>query len=512
MAQPSAREQLLLELINRARLDPPADFNAYITSYNPPTSSNADINNALTFFRVNGAVLLAQINALTPVAPVAWNSALADAATAHSQLMINNNQQGHQFPGEADLGVRTTAAGYSRFSSLGENVFAFTDSILQGHAGFMVDWGNSPTGIQTPPGHRVNILGAAFKEVGLSVLAESNPATAVGPLVVTQDFGARFGTGAFILGVAYNDLDGDRFYSEGEGRAELGIGFSRVGAVITTQTQGAGGYGQEVAAGNYVVRFSGAGLPIATEIALAVGQSNIKLDIVGTDTVLSSVSFELLSGATKAQLIGRQNGNITGNASANILLGNAGANILDGGAGIDTVHFQGARNSYSITTGTGVRTVADSVAGRDGTDTLSGIERLLFSDGTLAFDNSKDDAAGRGYLIYRAAFDRVPDAEGLGYWIRELDRGQDYGAVVAASFIASLEFITLNGANTSNAQFVNLLYQNVLHRAGEADGVAYWLKELDSGGARSNVLASFATSAENVTNIGPQINDGIFFV
>ena len=75
----------MLELINRARLDPQGDFSAYLTSYNPVSSSNADINSALTFFQVNGAVLLAQINALTPVAPVAWNSALADAAAAHSQ-------------------------------------------------------------------------------------------------------------------------------------------------------------------------------------------------------------------------------------------------------------------------------------------------------------------------------------------------------------------------------------------------------------------------------------------
>ncbi|MEQ1890733.1 MAG: DUF4214 domain-containing protein, partial [Alphaproteobacteria bacterium] len=139
-------------------------------------------------------------------------------------------------------------------------------------------------------------------------------------------------------------------------------------------------------------------------------------------------------------------------------------------------------------------------------------ERLQFSDGILAFDNLRTDMAGKGYLLYRAAFDRAPDVEGLGYWVRELDRGQDYGTVVAASFIASAEFIRLNGSNTSNAQFVNLLYQNVLHRAGEADGVAYWLAELNGGGARSNMLASFAISAENVNSVAPLINDGIWFV
>ena len=306
MAQPSAREQLMLELINRARLDPQGDFSAYLTSYNPVSSSNADINSALTFFQVNGAVLLAQINALTPVAPVAWNSALADAAAAHSQAMINSDTQSHQLPGEAGLSARTSAAGYTGFSSLGENVFAFTDSIIHGHAGFMVDWGQTATGIQTPPGHRVNILGAAFKELGLSVLTESNAATSVGPLVVTQDFGTRFGaSGAFILGVAYNDLDGDRFYTEGEGRAGISVSFTRSGIAAVTQTQSAGGYSQEAVAGNYVLRFSGAGLPASAEIALAVGQGNIKVDVTAADMIASSVSFELLSGAARGQLIGR---------------------------------------------------------------------------------------------------------------------------------------------------------------------------------------------------------------
>lgn len=520
MAQPSPREQLMLELINRARLDPQGDFNAYLTSYSPPASSDPQINGALNFFRVNGAVLLAQINALSPVAPVAWNSALADAATAHSQLMISNNAQEHQLPGEASLGARVTAAGYS-FSTVGENIFAFTESILHGHAGFMVDWGNTSTGIQTPPGHRVNILGAAFKEVGLSALTESNPATSVGPLVVTQDFGARLGaSGAIILGVAYNDLDGDRFYSEGEGRGGLGLSLTRSGIVTNLQTQSAGGFAQEAAAGNYVMRFTGAGLPVPLEISLAVAQANIKVDVIGADMIAASATFGMLSGVARGQLLGRLDGNITGNALNNILDGNPGANLLDGGAGIDTAIYQGPRSGYAITAppviavigAPVVREINDLTPGRDGRDTLNNVERVQFTDGVLAFDNLRTDNAGRGYLIYRAAFDRTPDLEGLGYWIRELDRGQDFGAVVAASFIASEEFIRLNGANTSNTQFVNLLYQNVLHRAGEPDGVAYWLSELNAGGARSNMLASFAVSAENVSNVAPFISDGIFFV
>ncbi len=203
---------------------------------------------------------------------------------------------------------------------------------------------------------------------------------------------------------------------------------------------------------------------------------------------------------------------LEGNELSNLFSGRGGNDDIVGGAGMDIAQFSGVRSEYTLTGNATERTITDRTAGRDGIDSLQGIERLQFSDGVLAFDNSRTDNGGKGYLIYRAAFDRVPDVEGLGYWIRELDRGQDYGAVVAASFITSPEFIALNGVNTSNAQFVNLLYQNVLHRAGEADGVGYWLAELNNGGSRSNMLASFAISTENVNNVASQINDGIFFV
>ena len=203
---------------------------------------------------------------------------------------------------------------------------------------------------------------------------------------------------------------------------------------------------------------------------------------------------------------------LEGNEFSNSFFGGGGNDDIAGGTGIDMARYSGPRSGYTFAGNTSERTLTDRTAGRDGIDSLVAVERLQFSDGVLAFDNLRTDMAGKGYLLYRAAFDRAPDVEGLGYWVRELDRGQDYGTVVAASFIASAEFIRLNGSNTSNAQFVNLLYQNVLHRAGEADGVAYWLAELNGGGARSNMLASFAISAENVNSVAPLINDGIWFV
>ncbi|GJE59395.1 FG-GAP-like repeat-containing protein [Methylobacterium trifolii] len=71
---------------------------------------------------------------------------------------------------------------------------------------------------------------------------------------------------------------------------------------------------------------------------------------------------------------------IIGNAANDTLTGGAGNDSLDGGAGIDTATFNVARSAATVTrTGTGTYTVTSS----EGTDSLTGIERLRFTDATM---------------------------------------------------------------------------------------------------------------------------------
>ena len=98
-------EQLLFEYINDARLDPLGDAARYIASYSPLQSPQSDIQSALSYFGVDGSVLLAQYGALTPTQPLAWNDSLAAAARTHNQAMITANDQQHQLPGEPDPAV-----------------------------------------------------------------------------------------------------------------------------------------------------------------------------------------------------------------------------------------------------------------------------------------------------------------------------------------------------------------------------------------------------------------------
>ena len=80
------------------------------------------------------------------------------------------------------------------------------------------------------------------------------------------------------------------------------------------------------------------------------------------------------------------NDTITGNGGSNILRGGGGDDTIDGAGGTDLAAFSGQQSAYTITFNSpspGQIRVADSVAGRDGTDTLANIEALEFSDGTV---------------------------------------------------------------------------------------------------------------------------------
>ena len=141
---------------------------------------------------------------------------------------------------------------------------------------------------------------------------------------------------------------------------------------------------------------------------------------------------------------------------------------------------------------------------------IMGSSRLKFSDATIALDT--DGVAGQAYRIYKAAFNRTPDSEGLGYWIANMDAGLSV-VEVSARFIDSAEFRSLYGSNPSNADFLTKVYSNVLGRAPDPSGYAWWLNEMNTNPARTKakVLADFAESPENISGTSQAISNGISF-
>jgi hypothetical protein len=98
--------------------------------------------------------------------------------------------------------------------------------------------------------------------------------------------------------------------------------------------------------------------------------------------------------------------------------------------------------------------------------------------------------------LYRAYFLRIPDRGGLTFWIRQRRANGRTLNAISDSFAASSEFRTKYGS-LSNRQFVELVYENVLGRPGEASGVSFWTSRLDRRvSTRGQVMTGFSESNE----------------
>lgn len=226
----------------------------------------------------------------------------------------------------------------------------------------------------------------------------------------------------------------------------------------------------------------------------------------GSDS-LTSVEYAQFADQTVTLALIDTNAYIAGTAGRDVLTGTTANDSIDGGGDTDTLTMSGTRSSYTVTKISSGWTVSSTA---EGTDTLSNVERLRFSDGTLALDNGNWQVAGEAYRLYQAAFARTPDTSGLKYWVAQLDGTQTIEQV-AYNFIASAEFKALYGANPTHSQQVTALYQNVLGRTPDQAGFSYWVGLLDAGSITpAQVLINFSESAENVTLVGTAIANGIW--
>jgi hypothetical protein len=281
IGNPTGEEQLYLELANRARANPQAEASRL------KAASDPNILSAYGFFSVDLDLMVSQFSTILPAPPLAFNAQLIAAARNHTLDMFQNVFQEHtnSFDSGKSLQRAQTVGYFPQF--IGENVYSFAHDAYFGHAGFEVDWGPGPGGMQVPeeghtqPGHRDNMHTARFREVGIGVLNGNNSKPGVepvGPQLVTEDYAVVFANTPFITGVAYYDLNGNSLYEAGEGIGGLTV------TVNSQSTKGltasSGGYTVPVSgSGNYNVTFSGAGLaPVSKNVSIINGE-NVKVDL-----------------------------------------------------------------------------------------------------------------------------------------------------------------------------------------------------------------------------------------
>ena len=391
MAELSAREQLFLELMNRARMDPAGEALRY---------GLADLNAGLPAGTIDAS-------AKQVLAP---NAFLTDAAKSHSQWMLDTDIFSHEGINGTDPGVRMTNAGFvfNDSWSWGENIaLAGSTGTLDANAAVMTEHRD----LFLSAGHRENILDGFFREAGVGALTgqytpglpDTNTYNA---LMTTVDF-ARSGTKVFVTGVTYNDTDNNDFYSIGEGVAgrtfELLSGATVLGYVVG---MAAGGYGiGTTSSGVMELHVIGGGLTADIGASFTLGASNVKIDLTDNGTIESNTSVTLTRGTSNVALLGIEHISATGNALNNVIVGNPGNNLLNGDAGLDTAVFNGAKAGYSVVKSGANWVVTDTnlADGNDGTDTLSNIEFLQFSDGTRKLGSVASDFNGDGKsdLVWR---------------------------------------------------------------------------------------------------------------
>ena len=173
--------------------------------------------------------------------------------------------------------------------------------------------------------------------------------------------------------------------------------------------------------------------------------------------------------------------------------GTAGNDSLEGGAGIDTAVFSGARAGYTLARGNAATTLTSSA---EGSDTLSSIERLKFSDMSVALDLTGN--AGITAKTLGAVFgpEGLANRQYVGIGLQLLDAGISYAALLQAALAARL------GAGASNTSVVNLLYTNVIGSAPGTADLALYKGLLDSGAMTQAALGVLAAdTAFNTTRI-----------
>lgn len=179
------------------------------------------------------------------------------------------------------------------------------------------------------------------------------------------------------------------------------------------------------------------------------------------------------------------------------LEGGAGNDTLDGGDGTDTAGYSGAQDDYTLQITPDGLVLIDRREDGDGTDTLIDFETLDFDGGSVFDDGSgtetsfdltrfadfatlQEDDFNTFVEMYIAYFNRAPDAVGLYFWGTVLATGARTLDQIADEFFDQPETQAAYPDLSDNAAFAQEVYQNVLGRTFDQDGLDFWVGKLDS--------------------------------
>jgi hypothetical protein len=222
----------------------------------------------------------------------------------------------------------------------------------------------------------------------------------------------------------------------------------------------------------FIQVFSGNGVPV-TRYSLRIdhvdGAGQLIPGTEGNDTLTGTDGDDTLSGAGGNDLI----------------TGGLGNDQIDGGTGFDTASYLYPRENYTIArSASGSATVSYSgpliaiypPPPTEGTDSLSGVERLRFADRSVAIDF--DGQAGTAAKVLGAVFGPAalanPTLTGIGIHLVD-SLGYGLAQLMELAIAAAL------GPSPSHGQLVDLFYRNLVGQAPDAATRAALVGLLDQG-------------------------------
>jgi len=270
-AHPDGLEQAWLWQMNRARLDPAAE-GARLAALDDPV-----VQLSYAVFKTDLALLEAELAALAPTPPAAFDRRLWSASRDHAQAMIDADAP--FLAGQLD---RIVPAGfvYPSVAAVAGNAYGFALEPVHGHAAWAANFGAGPGGMIAGRPNRAIVMGA-LANVGIAVVPDPDPGDVLGPLVAVAshaDANELFADhyNRFLVGTVWEDLDGDGGYDPGEGIGGVGV-VPDAGGFFAVTAAGGGFAIPVTSAGTFHVAFSGGGVPPRVR-RVEVGADSVLVD------------------------------------------------------------------------------------------------------------------------------------------------------------------------------------------------------------------------------------------
>jgi len=172
----------------------------------------------------------------------------------------------------------------------------------------------------------------------------------------------------------------------------------------------------------------------------------------------------------------------------------AAASLFHGGADEDVVRYDLASGQVVITRDFAITTVR-ALSDPDAVHVLINVESIAFSDKTVKVEN--DVSLGWIAGLYDQVLGRQAEVDGIQYWAHQHADGMSAGEI-ALQFLRSAEAdrVLNTGTATARGITVEAFYEGLLGRASDAAGKAYWANELAKGASLADVAGAFLATAE----------------